>query len=239
MLFLNRSWNNALISYFPLSLPILINLSLSTGIFPDQFKNCSVHPHLKTSNLDKDDLGNYHPVSHLSFLSKLTEKAIKLRLVDYLSTNNLLNSFQSAYIKHHSIETTLLAVHDHEQVTCLKLLDLSAAFDTVDHSILLERRTRPNASSVVNVLSQAEDITQVLASKYKDFYTSVSYNSTDMESLKNDLSTKPARNGYDEHCMISSISVFDAISKLKSEKGDGNTELTTDHFRYACLESSK
>jgi len=62
----------------------------------------------------------------------------------WLSTNNLLNFFQSAYIKHHSTETTLLDVHDHiikamshQQVACLTLLDLSAAFDTID-TILLE-----------------------------------------------------------------------------------------------------
>jgi HEPN domain-containing protein len=124
----------------------IINLSFSTGVFPDQFKNCSVHPLLKKSNLDKDNLSNYRPISHLSFLSKLTERAVKLRLTSYLSANNLLNSFQSAYIKHHSTETTILSVHDHiikamahQQVTCLTLLDLSAAFDTIDHSILLER----------------------------------------------------------------------------------------------------
>ena len=79
-------------------------------------------------------------------MSKLTERIVKLRLTDYLSNNSLLNSFQSAYIKCHSTETTLLSVHDHlikamslQQVTCLTLLDLSAAFDTIDHSILLER----------------------------------------------------------------------------------------------------
>jgi len=72
-------------------------------------------------------------------LSKLTERVVKLHLADYLSTSNLLNSFQSAYIKHHSTETTLPSVHDHiikamihQQVTCLTLLDLSAAFDTID-----------------------------------------------------------------------------------------------------------
>jgi len=124
----------------------IINLSLSTGIFPDQFKNCSVHPHLKISNLDKDDIGNYRPISHLSFLSKLAERVAKLRLADYISTNNLLNSFQSACNKHHSTEITLLSVHDHiikamshQQVTCLTLLELAAVFNTIDHSILLER----------------------------------------------------------------------------------------------------
>jgi len=117
-------------------------MSLSTNIFPHQFKNCSVHLHLKKSNLE-DDLSNYRPISHLSFLSKRTERIVKLRLADNLSTNDLLNSFQSAYNKHHSTETTLLSVHghimkavSHQKVT---LLDLSAAFDTIDPSILLER----------------------------------------------------------------------------------------------------
>jgi len=94
---------------------------------------------MSVSHLDKDDLGNYRPISHLSVLSKLTEKFVKLRLAYYLSSNNLLNSSQSAYIKHNSTETTLLSVYDHiikamshQQVTCLTLFDLSAAFDTLD-----------------------------------------------------------------------------------------------------------
>ena len=121
----------------------IINLSL---VFPDQFKFCSVHPLLKKPNCDKDDLCNYRPISHLFFLSKLTERVAKNRLTNFISNNNLLNSSQSAYTNYHSTETTLLAVHDHiiraisqQQITCLCLLDLSAAFDTIDHSILIER----------------------------------------------------------------------------------------------------
>jgi Reverse transcriptase (RNA-dependent DNA polymerase)/Endonuclease-reverse transcriptase len=124
----------------------IINLSISSGIFPDQFKSCSVHPLLKKPNLDKENLSNYRPISHLSYLSKLTERLVKNRLTDHLSQNNLLNSFQSAYTKFNSTETTLLSLHDHiiqamshQQVTALCLLDLSAAFDTIDHSILLQR----------------------------------------------------------------------------------------------------
>ena len=68
---------------------------------------------------------------------KLTERLVKNRLADHLNENNLMNSFQSAYTKFNSTETTLLAVHDHiirvmsqQQVTGLCLLDLPAAFDT-------------------------------------------------------------------------------------------------------------
>jgi len=70
-----------------LTITNIIHLSLSrpTGIFSDQFKNCSEHRHVKKSILDKDDLSNYRNY-HLSFLSKLTERVVKLRLADYLST---------------------------------------------------------------------------------------------------------------------------------------------------------
>jgi Reverse transcriptase (RNA-dependent DNA polymerase) len=98
------------------------------------------------SNSDKNELSNYRPISHLSFLSKLTERAVKSRLTDFLTEHNLLNSFQSAYTKLHSTETALLAVHHYfirasrqQQVSCLCLLNLSAAFDAIDNSILLER----------------------------------------------------------------------------------------------------
>ncbi len=124
----------------------IVNLSLSTGVFPNQFKLSSVIPLLKKYNLNKEDMSNYRPISHLSFLSKLIERVVKQRLTHHLSANDLLNSFQSAYTKHHSTESTLLAVHDHiikamsqQQITALCLLDLSAAFDTIDHSILIYR----------------------------------------------------------------------------------------------------
>ena len=124
----------------------IVNLSLSTGVFPKQFKLSSVIPLLKKYNLDKEDLSNYRPISHLSFLSKLTERVVKQRLTLHLSSNGLLNSFQSAYTKHHSTESTLLSVHDHiikamsqQKITALCLLDLSAAFDTIDHAILVHR----------------------------------------------------------------------------------------------------
>ena len=91
-------------------------------------------------------LKNYRPVSNLSFLSKLIEKIVALRLSNYLQNNNLHERLQSAYRKFHSTETALIKVHndiitaiDNGQSVILVLLDLSAAFDTVDHGILLTR----------------------------------------------------------------------------------------------------
>lgn len=124
----------------------IINSSLSTGTVPDSFKSAIVRPLLKKHNLDPNELKNYRPVSNLSFLSKLLEKIVLNQLNTHLSSNNLLNPFQSAYRQHHSTETALLHIlndlllaTDSGKVSLLTLLDLSAAFDTIDHSILLSR----------------------------------------------------------------------------------------------------
>ena len=85
--------------------------------------------------------------SNLNFISKILEKVVASRIQSHLSSNSLSSSFQSAYRIFHSTETTLLKIHnephslamDRGEVTSLILLDLSAAFDTVDHSILLTR----------------------------------------------------------------------------------------------------
>src|SRR5208282_2669161 len=63
-------------------------------------------------SLDKESFSNYRPISNLSFLSKLTERVVKHRITDHLTANSMFNSFQSAYTKFHSTETTLLALHD-------------------------------------------------------------------------------------------------------------------------------
>ena len=124
----------------------IVNLSLSSGTVPLSFQQSVVSPLLKKPNLDKNSLSNYRPISNLSFLSKLTERVVKNRLLEHLHGNSLLNSFQSAYTTFHSTESVLLSLHDFitraickQQVTCLCLLDLSAAFDTIDPSILLDR----------------------------------------------------------------------------------------------------
>ena len=89
---------------------------------------------------------NYRPVSNLSFLSKILEKVVASRLNSHINSSHTSNDYQSAYRKFHSTETALLKIHndilssmDDGRVTALTLLNLSAAFDTVDHTILLRR----------------------------------------------------------------------------------------------------
>ena len=89
---------------------------------------------------------NYRPLSNLSFLSKVLEKVVVNQLNTHINSSNASNQYQSAYRKFHSTETALLKIHsgilasmDAGRVTALTLLDLSAAFDTIDHTILLSR----------------------------------------------------------------------------------------------------
>jgi len=124
----------------------IVNLSLNSGEFHPALKQSVISPLLKKATLDKDQLSNYRPISNLSLLSKIIERVVKSRLTHHLSSNNLFNPNQSAYCKHHSTETALLYIHDYlinaigsQKISCLCLLDLSAAFDTIDHSILITR----------------------------------------------------------------------------------------------------
>ena len=124
----------------------LFNASLLIGVFPDTFKSAYVTPILKKSGLAEDDAKNYRPISNLSVLSKLLERLVAGQLVDYLSSHNLLPENQSAYRANHSTETAIakvlsdiLMAIDHGDTAALALLDCSAAFDTVDHDILLRK----------------------------------------------------------------------------------------------------
>jgi hypothetical protein len=124
----------------------IINLSLSSSTVPTPFKIAAVTPILKKADLIPDILKNFRPISNLPFLSKILEKVAAKQLILHKDVNGLREIMQSAYRKHHSTETALLCVQndlllslDKKQCVALVMIDLSAAFDTVNHKILLDR----------------------------------------------------------------------------------------------------
>ena len=124
----------------------IVNSSVRDGTVPTKLKNAVVSPLLKKLSLDRDQFKNYRPVSNLSFVSKIIEKVVVMRTFDHLNSNNLTECMQSAYKSFHSTETALLRVQNdllmamHQgKMSALILLDLSAAFDTIDHGLLLNR----------------------------------------------------------------------------------------------------
>ena len=124
----------------------IVNRSLDEALMPNSLKTALIIPLLKKTNLDTEDFRNFRSVTNLPFVSKLIEKSVAVQLVQYIDDNNLDEKLQSAYKKLHSTETALLRIHDDILRTVDRgctvvslLLDLSAAFDTVDHGLLLHR----------------------------------------------------------------------------------------------------
>ena len=151
-----------------LFLPMLceiVNLSLSSGSI-DGIKLAHLTPLIKGDTLDNELLKNYRPISNLPFVGKLIERIVKSRLDEHLSSNNLNIKEQSGYKKNHSTETVLITIvndllvaSDQNSATVVMLLDLSAAFDTVDHGKLLK------------ILENEIGITGVALKWFKSFLT--------------------------------------------------------------------
>ena len=121
----------------------LVNLSLSTGSI-EGVKTSIINPLLKKCGLDVDDKKSYRPVSNLLFISKLTERVVLERLEGHMVANSLHCKSQFGYKKFHSTETMMLGLVDDVLTgfdiglcTIIILLDLSAAFDTIDFEIML------------------------------------------------------------------------------------------------------
>jgi DNA-directed RNA polymerase subunit F len=124
----------------------LVNLSLEMSTMPANLKKALVTPLLKKAVLDLEIFKHYRPVSNLAFISKVVERIVAIRVREHMDINDLHESFQSAYKSLHSTETALLRVQDDilcalDQRKCilLVLLDCSAAFDTIDHDVLINR----------------------------------------------------------------------------------------------------
>ena len=117
---------------------------MEKGIFPDELKIARVTPIYKTG--DKNDFGNYRPISVLPCFSKMLERIMYKRLYNHLSQNHMLYPKQFGFQKSHSTEHAIIQLTDQLNSSFEKnnfklgvFIDLSKAFDTVDHHILTSK----------------------------------------------------------------------------------------------------
>ena len=125
-------------------LTVCVNTSIVTGEYPSVWQHALVTPVFKSG--DPDEITNYRPISILPVLSKIIEKVVANQLVEYLEINNFLSNTQHGFRRGLSTETALIKVvneiydnMDRNKITLLTLCDLSKAFDSVHHELLLSK----------------------------------------------------------------------------------------------------
>ena len=118
----------------------IVNISLTKGLFANDWKTAIVHALLKRSGLDLL-MKNYRPVSYLCFFDKLAKHGMRKQLISHCNTNSLIPDFQSAHRENNSTQTSLIKMcndilwsMEKQQITMMVILDLSPAFDMVDQS---------------------------------------------------------------------------------------------------------
>ena len=125
-------------------LTLIINQSLTSGIYPDKFKISKITPLHKKD--DRTVISNYGPISLLPTMSKIIERIMHSQLYAYFNENNLIAEQQYGFRSHHSMELTALKLSvtimcelDRSLIPFVIFLDLSKAFDTLNYKILLHK----------------------------------------------------------------------------------------------------
>ena len=132
--------------YIAISLTSMINNSLKSGVFEQDWKNARVTPICKDDG-DINDENNYRPISVIYHIAKMIESLVSYQIVDFfLEEHSFISMDQSAHLKRHSTQTSLHRIIDDrlENVNdCARkgacLLDISKCFDSTNHTILLKK----------------------------------------------------------------------------------------------------
>ena len=156
-------------------LTFIINTSIVTGVFPQDWKNAYVIPLFKKG--DFNDVNNFRPISILPVLSKILEKIVFNQLLSFLEDNNYLSNCQHGFRPKLSTETALTIITDaiytnidNKKISLLTLCDLSKAFDSVSHDILLRKCSNLNIDcfwlkSYLHNRTQAVKLRNVMSTK--------------------------------------------------------------------------
>ena len=151
-------------------------MSIVENKVPEELKSAKVVPLYKKGN--KSEVGNFRPVSILSIVSKILERAVYSQLKAFLVKNNMLYDLQSGFRGNYSTDTCLIHLTDHIKTQTSKglytgmiLLDLQKAFDTVDHSILCDKLKAMGIGSVEWFQSYLSDRMQTV--QVNDTYSNI------------------------------------------------------------------
>ena len=152
----------------------IINIGYATNTFPDCMKMASIRPIHKKE--DPNIISNYRPISILPCLSKIFERSASNQLISYLEKNNLLNPAQHAYRRLHGTQTCLFQVLDHTQrlldegkLVAIVSLDLSKAFDAINHDMLLRKLTNLGLSESSLVWIKSYLSNRIQYTKFSNF----------------------------------------------------------------------
>lgn len=125
---------------------MVFNQMFEQGVFPTLWKQACILPLIKKPTPDLDDRANYRPISRLPLPAKIVEKIMNVELSNFMLDNQILDSSQSGFRANPSMETALIKTTEEIRMAvdsggsaALTLLDLSEAFDTVDHRLLVQR----------------------------------------------------------------------------------------------------